>query len=478
MNPTGMTAREMLAALTARRLSAAELLDAHLARHERVHPRINAIVATDIERAKRDAAAIDEARAQGRSLGALAGLPMTIKDGFDVEGLPATAGFPPLANRPKDCADADLVARLRAEGAVIWGKSNVPLMLGDFQTYNPIYGTTNNPYDISRTPGGSSGGAAAALASFVTPLEIGSDIGGSLRHPANFCGVFSLKPTWGSLSLRGHVPPFPDAFCETDLGVAGPMARNTADLQLLWGVLAQPRSPALPRDVRGIRIAVWDEEPEYPLSIDVQRTVRRAAEAFAEAGATVEREKPPVEGADLLDTYLSLLWPILAAGLPSSLFDGFAAGRAADVKALAEGAPRFSLASFRARATAPYRDVQAAQVRRLAMKDRVAAFFDRFDAILCPISPVVAFRHMQEPSPADRTIEVNGARYPYFAMMSWIALATACHLPAMAVPAGQTDDGLPVGVQFITKWNDEARLFDLARVIEARLGGFRPPPEG
>jgi len=189
------TARQMLADLNAKRISARELLDAHLARNTALAASIHAVVAADPERARKDALAIDDARAKGASLGTLAGLPMTIKDGYDVEHMPATAGFPPFASRPKDCADAELVARTRAAGAVIWGKTNVPLMLGDWQSYNAIYGTTNNPYDVTRVPGGSSGGSAAALATGITPLEIGSDIGGSLRVPANFCGVCALKLT-------------------------------------------------------------------------------------------------------------------------------------------------------------------------------------------------------------------------------------------------------------------------------------------
>src|SRR5690242_11724561 len=238
MADTYKTARAMLADLQAKKISARELLDAHLARNDALHKKLNAIVATDIPRAMKDASAIDDARAKGGILGALAGLPMTIKDGFDVEGLPATAGNPVFANRPKGCADAELVARTRKAGAVIWGKSNVPFMLSDFQSYNEIYGTTNNPYDVARVPGGSSGGAAAALAAGITPLEIGSDIGGSLRHPANFCGVCSLKPTSGVLPMRGHVPPPPGFDAEADLGVGGPMARNVDDLKLLWSVLS------------------------------------------------------------------------------------------------------------------------------------------------------------------------------------------------------------------------------------------------
>src|SRR5579872_2848940 len=224
MSDVYATAREMIAELKAKKVSARELLDLHLARNDKVAKAINAVIETDIPRAKKDAAAIDEARAKGTALGALAGLPMTIKDGFDVENMPAISGNPALKDRPKHCADATVVAAARTAGAVIWGKTNVPFMLSDIQSYNAIYGTTNNPYDVTRVPGGSSGGAAAALATGVTPLEIGSDIGGSLRHPANFCGVTSLKPTWGVLSSRGQISPaLPGAHLETDLNVTGPM---------------------------------------------------------------------------------------------------------------------------------------------------------------------------------------------------------------------------------------------------------------
>jgi amidase len=207
--PVYRTAREMLADLSAKKISARELLDAHLSRNEALHKRLNAIIETDIARAMKDAAAIDDARAKGTALGPLAGIPMTIKDGLDVENMPAVVGNPAFVGRSKNCADAAVVARARAAGAVIWGKSNVPIMLGDLQSFNAIYGTTNNPYDVTRVPGGSSGGSAAALAAGITPLEIGSDIGGSLRHPANYCGVFSLKPTWNALPQQAITRRFP-----------------------------------------------------------------------------------------------------------------------------------------------------------------------------------------------------------------------------------------------------------------------------
>ncbi len=472
---TYRTAREMIADLAARKISARELLDAHVARHEALAKRLNAVVATDLARATSEAQAVDDARAKGDAVGLLAGLPMTIKDGTDVTGMPATSGNPALADRAKDCADADVVKSVRKDGAVVWGKTNVPLMLGDFQSYNAIYGTTNNPYDVSRTPGGSSGGAATALAAGITPLEIGSDIGGSLRHPANFCGVLSLKPTFGVLSLRGQVPPLPDRYFEVDLGVTGPMARNSGDLKLLWNLLrGSPGAP--PRSVKGARIAVWDEEPGFPLAREVRDGVRRAADTLALAGAIVETAKPEIDGQELMDVYGAILIPVLGATFPDELYKSFEAQREQDLKAAPDNAGPFSPARYRLRATSSYRDVMEAMTKRQIMKDRLEVFYESgWDAILSPVSPVVAFPHNHAQPQAERVLDMDGTKIPYMTMLCWIALATALHGPALAVPAGQTPQGLPTGVQLIGPMHEEDRLFDFAAAIEAGLGGFRAP---
>jgi len=473
-DPNLSTACQMLADLAARKISARELLDAHVARNAALHAKLNVVVATDLDRARAAAAKIDDARARGEAQGPLAGLPMTIKDGIDVEGLPATSGNPAFAHRDKHCADAAVVKSVRDAGAIPWGKTNVPFMLGDFQSYNAIYGTTNNPYDVARTPGGSSGGAAAALATGITPLEIGSDIGGSLRHPANFCGVCSLKPTWGALSLRGHIPPPPGFYSETDLGVVGPMARNAGDLRLLWNIL-RGGVREKPRAVKGARIVVWDEEPGFPLARAVRAGVGRAADALADAGANVERGSPPVSGDELMDVYLSILMPIMGLGLPDPLIRQFEAMRESDLAALAKGEEN-AAAGYRLRVTASHRDVLRAATRRQAMKDKLEIFFaDGVDAILAPISIVPAFPHLHEPTFNERVLDVDGAPVPYPAMLSWIALATALHAPALAAPAGQTETGLPTGVQLIGPCDGEDRLFDFAQALEEGLGGFRAP---
>jgi len=358
---------------------------------------------------------------------------------------------------------------------VIWGKTNVPYMLSDIQSYNDIYGTTNNPYDATKVPGGSSGGAAAALATGVTPLEIGSDIGGSLRHPANFCGVTALKPTWGVLDGHGHVPPAPDAYFECDFGVYGPMARNSDDLKLLWSVLRGTPEQSR-RGVEGARVAVWDAEPGWPLAREVREGVTRAADALAEAGADVEHAKPAIDGEEMMDFYNTLLTPIIALGMPEEMMAAFEAMRTGDKALVAGGGEGAGAARFRLRASAPFREMAAAMAKRQAAKDRLAAFFRDYDAILMPIDMTPPFAHLQEGTFADRVLTVDGAAVPYSGLLNWISLATALHAPALAVRAGRTAQGLPVGVQVVGRWHGEDRLFDFAAAIEEQLGGFAPPP--
>jgi amidase len=358
---------------------------------------------------------------------------------------------------------------------VIWGKTNVPLMLSDWQSYNDIYGTTNNPYDVTRVPGGSSGGAAAALAAGITPLEIGSDIGGSLRVPANFCGVASLKPTWGKLPMRGHIPPPPGVDAEVDLGVGGPMARNIDDLKLLWSVL-NGGSEAPKRDIKSARIAVFDEDPLLPLSRNVKDAVARAASALEKQGARVERIKSPVDMRELLVNYVWLLNSIIGAGFPEHVHAEIAKTRDADLKAFAASRDPWSRELSRLATGAQANEVIAAQRARQQMKDQMAKFFKSCDAIVMPISPVTAFKHDHSEPFHMRQLDVDGNATAYPNMLGWIALATALHLPALAVPAGRSASNMPVGVQIVGPWNGEDRLFDFAAAVEEGIGGFQAPP--
>ena len=469
-----LDATAQLMALEARRISAAELLDLSVARWKSQHARINAVVETDLDRARAKARIIDERRIKGESLGALAGLPMTIKDTLDVEGLPASSGLAAL-RRKTGVTDAATVVRAGYEGAVIWGKTNVPVLAGDWQSYNALYGTTNNPWDTDRTCGGSSGGAAAALATGVTALEIGSDIGGSLRVPASFCGVYSHKPTWGLVSQRGHIPPARGTYAERDLNVVGPMARSARDLRLLLSVLEEgPLAPKADAPALGsLRIGVWLREDSFPLDPEVRAAVTAFAQAIAKRGAQVKSVRP-VDAIALMDAYRLLLMAATAPDLPASTrgtmkalrgLAGFAGLLGA--KAMAEQVRGY---------TASHTDWLAADEVRARIGAQVKTLFDSFDVILAPITPVTAFKHDHRPFGRRTLVQSDGAKIPYLSMLDWIGLATACGLPATAVPAGLSAGGLPVGVQLIGPRGGDGRTLAVAQALEEELGGFQAPP--
>lgn len=470
-------ATAQIAALQARTVSAVELLQAALARHHAVHSSLNAVVATAVERAMLQARAIDELRARGEPLGPLAGLPMTVKDTLDVAGLAASSGLAEL--RRRQAADAAAVAGARRGGAVIWGKTNVPVMAGDWQSYNALYGTTNNPWDLERTPGGSSGGAAAALAAGVTALEIGSDIGGSLRVPAGFCGVYSHKPSWGLVSQQGHVPPAPGSRVQRDLNVVGPMARSARDLRLLLSVIAEaavaPVAP--PPALSQLRIGLWLDEPLLPLDPQVREVIEAFAAKVARAGAEVQPVRAPVDVTALLDAYVLLLGATLSEDMPEAAIRRMELMRPGARLARASGAGPFSRAASVLAQTARHREWMAADAVRARLRHEIGAWFGKFDVLMAPIAPVAAFRHDHRPFDARRLKGSDGREHPYTAMLGWIALATACHLPATAIPAGRTPDGLPVGVQLIGPYGADSRTLGVAQALEELVRGFEPPPE-
>jgi amidase len=472
-----LDATGQLAALAARRISAVELLEASLRRCDEVNGLINAVVAKDSARALERARAIDDHRAKGDSLGPLAGLPMTIKDTFDVEGMPASSGLE--AYRRGRRPDSAAAAHARLAGAVIWGKTNTPVMAGDFQTYNGLYGTTNNPWDAERTSGGSSGGAAAALASRITALEVGSDIGGSLRTPASFCGVYSHKPTWGLVSQIGHVPPSPGWLSERDLNVVGPMARSARDLRLLLSVLeagAVSAKVQAPVELKGLRIGLWLEQPEFVLDPEVKTVLEAFAAELAAAGAEVTPLTSPVEVGALLKAYRTLLGSLLAQDMPPARIAQMKRGRGGAKLALVLGAGPDSSAAMLLDYTASHLDWLAADEARARAAAQARSSFARFDVILAPVGPVAAFPHDHRPFQRRALTLSDGTKAPYLALLRWIALATACGLPATAVPAGRTAGGLPVGAQLIGPRGADSRTLAVAEAIEDALGGFVRPP--
>src|SRR5437016_7243940 len=299
-----------------RRVGCLELLDFFLERAGRYNPALNAVVAWQVEQARERARAADAALARGEVWGPLHGLPMTVKESFNLAGLPSTWGNPPW--KDKIAADnAVLVERLLNAGAVIYGKTNVPLMLQDSQSYNEVYGTTNNPWDAARGPGGSSGGEAAALAAGLSVLGAGSDIAGSLRNPAHYCGIYAHKPSWGLIPTRGHSPT--GALTPTDISVVGPMARHAEDLELAMRVLAGPDGPqqaawavALPpprqRRLGDFRVAVWTQSPLCEIDASVSERFAAAIAGLSGAGASVDTTaRPPIDDADHHELFMLLL---------------------------------------------------------------------------------------------------------------------------------------------------------------------------
>ncbi|AGL19754.1 amidase [Actinoplanes sp. N902-109] len=474
---------ELIAALRAGMVSSAELTDEAIARIGRDDTVINAICVPDPDRARAAARRADQARSRGADR-PLLGVPVTVKESYDIAGLPTTWGMPQHRNHLPD-EDAVQVSRLKAAGAVVLGKTNVPLGLQDVQTFNEIHGTTVNPWDHGRTPGGSSGGSAAALASGFGALSIGSDLAGSLRTPAHFCGVYAHKPTLGLVATRGMVPPgepaLPTAF---DLAVAGPMARTARDLTLLLDVMAGPDPltlgrahrltlpPARHERLSDFRVLILDEHPLLATGSAVRAAVHRVAAALTDGGAHVARHSPLLP--DLTEAatlFMQLLVSGSVARFPTASYDQLRA------RAAALSPDDRSLDAVRQRAMVfTHRDWMQADSRREIHRHGWRRLFADFDAVVCPITPTPAFPHDHHPDPLERHIDIDGVEYPYFDQLVWAGLPTMPGLPATAIPAGRSPTGLPVGVQLIGPMFEDRTPLRLAELLEQHIGGFQPPP--
>ena len=476
------SASALAAAIAARRIGSRELLEHYLARVERHNPALNAIVTLDVERARDRAAAADAALARGESWGPLHGLPMTIKDSIEVGGLRTTSGSPLLAQYVSR-TDAPTVARLRAAGAVIFGKTNLPVFAGDVQSYNPVFGTTNNPWDLTRTPGGSSGGAAAALAAGLTGLELGSDIGGSIRNPAHCCGVFGHKPSHGIVPGRGHIPGPPGTLSEADIAVLGPLARSADDLGLALRLLAGPDRDravgwklALPpprrNTLREFRVAAWFDDPACRIDSELLARYQALAETLRREGVAVdEAARPAVDFGQAIAAYVNLLLPIVNAGLPDADFRQLAA--LADALPPDDPSPMGAIA----RATAlRHRDWLRINEARTRMRAAWTTFFEKFDVLLCPVLPTAAILHDHSEPMSARSIQVNGTSRPYLEQTYWAGLTGMAWLPATVAPIGLTAAGLPIGVQIVGPWLEDFTPIAFAGHLAALTGGFRPPP--
>jgi amidase len=447
------TAIDLIDRMSRKAISSVELTQCFIERIERLDKRLNAVVVRDFERAFAAARAADAALAEGAPLGPLHGLPMTVKESYDVAGLATTWGD---RAAPTDVAKADavVVSRLKSAGAVILGKTNVPLQLGDFQTYNEIYGQTNNPWDVARSPGGSSGGSAAALAAGLVALEFGSDLGGSVRNPAHYCGVYAHKPTWGIVPMRGHTPPgvarVPQ---DIDMAVVGPLARSADDLALALRVTAGPdvlTAPGWRLDLpaprrsalRDLRIALWPDDDIAPVDREISDRVADLGARLAKLGATVsDSARPPFRAADAHETYRALVFALT-------------------------GGPGGEISHQRWMET---------NVRRGEFRSAWRAFFEDWDVLVTPVAATTAFAH-DHGEPMSRVLRVNGETRSYWQQVFWAGLASMPYLPATVFPTGLSQAGLPIGLQALGAELDDRTTIEFARLVGREFGGFERCP--
>ncbi len=460
-------AREMAEAVRTKRISARELLELHLDRIDEVNPVVNAVVSLDAERARADAGAADESLTRGDDVGALHGLPFAVKDTHHVQGWRTTFGSPVMSDHISGWDDL-LVERIRGAGAVIVGKTNVPEWAAGSHTFNPIFGTTLNPYDQERSAGGSSGGAATALATGMVPLADGSDMGGSLRNPASFCNVVGLRPS------VGRVPIWPTWHYWETLSVHGPLARDVADLALLLSVIAGPddRSPSaigtagsvfaepLHGTLDGVRVA-WAPDLGGAIEVDheVAAVIATQAAVLESAGARVVPASPDLSGADKTFRVLrAWMFDYMLGELLTEHPDKFKPTLAANIRA---GGPLTG------------HDVAVAHARRTELGDRLRMFFADHDVLALPVSQVPPFPADQEYPP-----EINGrAQETYLDWMRSCFLITVTGCPAISVPAGFTAAGLPVGLQLVAPVGGDRRLLEIAAAYERASGAGRQRPQ-
>ena len=446
--PVFKSATELVSLLRARKIGAVELLYLHLERYEKYNRTINAVVAIDVDGAMQAARQADNDARDSESLPPLHGLPMTIKDTYEVVGMPATCGFPFLAgHRPQ--RDADAVVRLKSAGAIVYGKTNAPPGAFDWQSYNPVYGTTNNPWDLTRTPGGSSGGSAASIAAGLAPLELGSDIGGSIRCPAHFCGIYGHKPSYGVVSLRGHIPPLPGQFMRYELGVGGPLARSALDLELAMDVLAGPDSldqsavrivipPSRHERLPDFRVAVWADSDTFAVDSRCLAAIESYVQDLRGLGVRIDAKgRPKIDWHAAYETYLATLLPVMGSGLPPQVVERIIES----AKSLSPGSTNYLARTARALSMRHF-EYLSVMVQRERLRCSWQEFFQDYDLLICPAMPVVAYAHDHRgegaPDPITaceaRSMIVDGEPRIYFDGLQWPSVATVADLPATAVP--------------------------------------------
>ncbi len=474
------SAHDLAARIRSGEIRSREVLELYIERTERFNPALNAIIATDLDGARAAADAADAAVARGEISGPLHGVPMTFKESYDAAGMVTTWGLEELRDNVA-AVDSVPVARLKAAGAVVFGKTNVPVMLADWQSYNPVYGSTNNPWDLSRTPGGSSGGSAAALAAGLTGLEAGSDIGASIRNPAHYCGVYGHKPTWGILPPRGHA--LPGVVAPADISVIGPLARSAEDLEIALDIMAGPHGldaacwrldlPAATQRAPGdFRVAVVLEDQNVDQDTVLTDALQRAIDTLAAKGMTVVTgAKPAFDTREAHQLYVRLL----RAATSGRVSDAEMERQRALLAEAGEDDESYVVEAARGN-TMLHRDWLKLNNRRTQMREEWQALFDDVDLLLCPVASTTAFPHDQEGERVNRKIIVNNKSVPVTDQLFWAGYTGAFHLPSTVAPVGLASDGLPVGLQIVAPHGHDKRAIAFAKMMERELGGFTPPP--
>ena len=470
------SARKQASLIRKREVGCLELLDLTIARVERLDPKINAVVVRDFDRARDRAKLLDRVK---DPLGRLHGVPMTVKESFDIAGLPTTWGAPEKRGAVAT-HDALVVQRLNDAGANVFGKTNVPLMLGDWQSFNGVYGSTSNPWDLARTPGGSSGGGAAATCAGLTGLEFGSDIGGSIRQPAHNCGLFGHKPTWGLIPMYGHAP-MPGVAAMTDISCVGPLARSADDLAIALEATAGP-DPAetelaleLPaprvKHIKGLRVAVWAEDKASPTDPEITGALLALAGHLEQQGATVSlTARPEFDPRTAFNIYLKLLSSALSARADRATLDAIAsraAGYASDDPSAGAVLARSAEIS--------HGEWLILNERRMRMRRAWGAFFRDYDVLLCPVLALPAQPKREEQPTYAMTTVVDGKTIQWNEMLFWPGIIGAVHLPSSVAPLGVTQDGLPMGVQIVGPLYGDRMTIAVAKMLERSWRAFTPP---
>ncbi|VVE38112.1 amidase [Pandoraea horticolens] len=443
------------------------------------NPRLNAVIVSDFDQAYAVAQTRDAELRAGRVRGPLHGVPFTIKESFDVKDWPTSVGDPAFADNIA-VRHAGVVQRLTDAGAVLLGKTNVPIWLRDWQSYNDVYGTTRNPHDTSRTPGGSSGGSAAAVCSGMAFFDVGSDIGSSVRNPAHYCGIFSHKSTHGLVPLDGH--GLPGGMTFPDINVAGPLARSANDLELVLSAIAGPTADAacavrfeLPRcdasDLSQIRFGILPNHPIAEVDAQVEQCIVALGKDLERRGATVVwNARPSLDAGDLLRVYTLMLRAATSGYLGD---DAFAAAVSAAAE-VPQDDRRYASLQY-VGAVMRHRDWLKLQPLRERFAAAWRALFEQVDVLLCPVAATPAFTLNEAGAPWQRTLDVNGRAQPLTTQIFWAGHSGLCGLPSSVAPAGRTVDGLPVGVQIVAPLYHDLRSIHVARLLEAAGYAFVPP---